>query len=109
LDLAGGLVDVVDQIQGQGEHACEAYYHLPPETRVAPGEGGTLLLTGDFGRVLMRPDPKAQVEVIKGSENPPLGWVATGVGQVRPAPVVVMRAKVQGSARLTTVIALGKG
>ncbi len=105
-DQAGALVQVVDQVQGQQEHLCEIFFHLAPGTRVEDREQG-LLLEGAWGRVLMRPEPKAAMEVISGRSNPPLGWLADMEGGVMAAPVVRVFASVEGSARLTTVLALG--
>ena len=105
-DQAGELVQVVDQVQGQGEHFCEIFFHLAAGTRVERGEDG-LLLEGPWGRALLRPEPKASLEVISGRSKPPLGWLMDQEGRVLAAPVVRIFAPVEGSARLTTVLALG--
>ncbi len=105
-DRAGSLVQVVDQVQGRQEHLCEIFFHLAPGTRVTKQDQG-LLLEADWGRVLMRPEPKAGLEVISGRSNPPLGWLADQEGGVMAAPVVRIYAPVEGSVRLTTVLALG--
>lgn len=43
LDLEAGLISLVDQVQVAGQHLCEIFFHLPPETRVeAAGQGSFL-------------------------------------------------------------------
>lgn len=105
-DPAGGLVNVVDQILAAREHLCQIFFHLAAGSRATRTEDGALFLEGPWGRALMRPDPKAQVEVIQGRANPPLGWLCDRLGRVSAAPVVRVTASTVGSARLTTAIAL---
>lgn len=109
LDLEGGLVNIVDQVQAEGQHICEVLFHLPPETRVEPAGQGSFLLSGPFGQALFKPEPKAKVTLITGRSNPPLGWHALDLATVTPAPVLRVRAAVVGNARLTNVIALTSG
>jgi hypothetical protein len=105
LDAPAGLVTVVDQVQGSGQHQCEVLFHLPAGSRARAGAGG-VELTGPWGRALFTPDPKARVEVVSGRDQPPLGWQSLAGGRVGPAPVVRVWAPVVGSARLTNVFAL---
>ncbi len=115
LDKTAGLVQVVDQVQAEGEHDCEVLFHLPAGCQVEQAGGGALWLGGPWGRVLMRPEPKAAVEVVIGRSKPPLGWLAGqggvggGGGEVQAAPVVRLYARVVGSARLTTSLVLAPG
>lgn len=109
LDLEGGLINLVDQVQAEGQHVCEALFHLPPETRVEPAGQGSFMLSGPFGQALFKPEPKAKVTLVTGRSNPPLGWQALDLGRVVPAPVLRLRAVVVGNARLTNVIALTSG
>jgi hypothetical protein len=106
LDLAQGLISLVDQVQAQGRHLCEIFFRLPVGAQVQALGDGSLLMEGSFGRVFLRPEAKAHVSLLLGRSNPTLGWVATRLGQVVPAPVVRIQALVEGNARLTTVLAL---
>lgn len=108
LDLAKGLVNLVDQVQANGQHLCELFFRLPAGSQVQVREDGSVLLQGQFGQAVLRPDPKAQVSLFLGRSNPTLGWAATRLGQVVPAPVLRVRALVEGNARLSTVLALGE-
>lgn len=108
LDLSRGLVNIVDQMQAQGRHLCEVFFRLPVDCQVQALEDGALLLRGGFGRALLRPEPKAHVSLFLGRSEPTLGWLATRLGQVVPAPVVRIQALVEGNARLTTVLALDR-
>ena len=106
LDLAQGLINLVDQVQAQGRHLCEIFFRLPVGAQVRALDDGSLLLEGGFGRAFLRPEAKAHVSLLLGRSNPTLGWVATRLGQVVPAPVVRIQALTEGNARLTTVLAL---
>ncbi len=105
VDGRAGMVDLVDQVQAAGEHELTVLLRLPAEAEVTPGPDG-LAVSGWFGKALIRPDPKAQVGVVRGRSDPPLGWRDGGRGNVEPVPVIVQRARTVGSARLTTVIVL---
>lgn len=109
LDLESGLVNLVDQVQAEGQHVCEVLFHLPPETRVEPAGQGSFMLSGPFGQALFKPEPKAKVTLVTGRSNPPLGWQALDLGRVVPAPVLRLRAAVVGNVRLTNVIAFTSG
>jgi hypothetical protein len=109
LDRESGMVNLVDQIQSQGEHLCEVFFHLALETEVKSGPNGMLTLKGPFGEAGFRPETKAKVEVVSGRSKPPLGWLADDQGKISIAPVLVVRAKVMGSTRLTNVIVLPSG
>lgn len=106
LDLARGLVNIVDQVQAKGRHLCEVFFRLPVDCQVQALADGSLLLQGGFGRAFLRPEPKAHVSLFLGRSDPTLGWLATRLGQVVPAPVVRIQALVEGNARLTTLLAL---
>lgn len=105
LDGEAGLLNIVDQIQGEGERLCRIYFHLPKGTEVEPYPDGSYSLAGPFGNALFRPEPQTFVSVVKGRHNPPLGWLADENGHVAAAPVLTVQAKVMGSARITSVFA----
>ncbi len=105
-DPAGGILSVVDQVQAAGEHRLELHFHLPPGASAEPGPAGELWLLGEFGRVALRPDPRAQVTVVLGQAGPPLGWRAVAPGRVLPATVVVVAASLVGNASLSNLFVL---
>jgi len=109
LDLEAGLVNLVDQVDGQDEHLVEVFFHLPPGAKALLTDRGEVLLEGEFGRVTLCPDPRAQVAIAQGRSNPPLGWRALPGGQVLPAPTVVVWAPVVGRAELANVLRLPRG
>jgi hypothetical protein len=106
LDVKAGVVNLVDQIAAEDEHLCEVFLHLPPGAELEPQGDGTWLARGPWGKVLIRPEPKAQAEVITGRSSPPLGWRAVAPGRVEPAPTLRVFAPVVGQARLTTAFIL---
>lgn len=104
VDLRRGIVDVIDQVQAQGRHLVEVFFRLPAGTQVRALEDGLLSLAGPWGQGLLRPEPTAKASLLQGRSQPPLGWRALELGQVEPAPVVRVRALVEGAARLTTAL-----
>ena len=106
MDKTAGLVQVVDQVQAQDEHDCEVFFHLPASAEIEKNQEGAFLISGPWGKVLLKPDEKAAMDVLSGRDSPPLGWLADGVGKVKAAPVVRLYARVVGSARLSTSLVL---
>lgn len=105
IDGRAGLVNLVDQVQAAGEHELTVLLRMPVEAKVESGPDG-LTVSGGFGKILVRPDPKARVGVVRGRSDPPLGWRADGRGGMQPSPVIVQSARTVGGARLSTVIVL---
>ncbi len=106
MDKTAGLVQVVDQVQAQDKHDCEVFFHLPAGAEVEDNGEGAFIISGPWGKVMLRPDEKATVDVVSGRDSPPLGWLADEVGRMKAAPVVRLYARVVGSARLTTSLVL---
>lgn len=106
LDKHACLIQIVDQLQADGEHDCEIFYHLPAHAEARITGGGLVEINGPWGQALMFPEAKATLELIKGRANPPLGWHADQAGRAAAAPAIRLYARVAGSARLTTSLAL---
>lgn len=109
LDLERGLINLVDQVMAEGEHHLTVHLRLPPEARVEPAGQGVWRLAGGFGRLWLKPDPRASLEVIHGASDPPLGWLAVAPGRVLPCPVVRLQATTAGHARLGVTLVWGEG
>ena len=101
LDLASGIITVVDQIHSAAEHLCQVFFHLPPETDIIESGQGDVLLKGAFGRVMFLPDSSAVLNRAKGGTNPPLGWRCRREGRVEPSPSLVVGANIVGRVSLT--------
>ncbi|MCB2189296.1 MAG: heparinase II/III-family protein [Deltaproteobacteria bacterium] len=107
LDLERGHLGVVDQLQCEGEHVLEVFFHLPPASEVRAGEHGVLIIEGEFGRVFLKQETEAETTLVAGVSNPPLGWLAVDPGRVVAAPVIRQRARTVGNARFSTMLAWG--
>ena len=106
LDGAAGIITLVDQVRGQGQHSCELFFHLPPSAQVERDPGGCIQINGVFGQAWLRPEPNAEVRIARGRSHPQMGWMALEPGEITAAPVVALRMAVEGNARITTSISL---
>lgn len=105
LDTKNGIVTIVDQVLAAGRHKVELFFHLAAGVEVEPDAEGGLLLGGPFGRVVLKTDRACRGEVVRGRDDPPLGWRADGGGGVHPAPTLRLEAAIVGEAGFTTVLA----
>ena len=101
LDLAAGVVTVVDQIQSKAEHLCQVFFHLSPEAELIESGQGDVLIQGPFGKVVFLPDSSAVLNRAKGITHPPLGWRCGAGGQAEPSHSLVVGANIVGRVSLT--------
>jgi hypothetical protein len=50
-----------------------------------------------------------QPEILRGREEPPLGWFSKGFDVKEPAPTAVFTGKIQGNAILRTTVSIERG
>jgi hypothetical protein len=97
-------IDVSDVLVCASWHSVELYWHL--------SEGCDALVRGravEAGRgnvrvVIECPGELDAPEVVKGREDPPLGWVSPRFDEKTPSPTVVCRGRVAAGTTLLTTI-----
>ncbi len=107
----GARVIVVDDVlECLGAHALEVFWHFDPRCQLRL-DGHVLQVSGSGFTLEMRlPSlPGASVQLVCGSEDPPLGWISHRFDEKQAAPSVVWRAQLQGSATLRTELRLSLG
>lgn len=109
IDAARGVLNIVDQMDSRQSHTMEINLLLAAEADTQQADEGLWAVCGAFGIVLVRPEPKAQCELVRGRSDPALGWVATAAGEVVPASVLRIYCRVMGQASMTTSIVWGQG
>lgn len=109
VDASRGVLNIVDQLQSRQTHDVEINLLLPADSDAQPADDGLWAVCGAFGVVLVRPEPKASCELVRGHGEPPLGWMATAAGEVVAAPVLRIYCRVMGQTSITTSIVWGQG
>lgn len=82
-------VTIEDDLEAEGTHRLEAFFHLDPCCEVARDGEGLLITRGDTSPLFLVPDPRWEVKLIKGSRHPPLGWHSPRYGILEPAYTIV--------------------
>jgi hypothetical protein len=100
--VLGGYWVVIDLIMGAGRHQVSATFQLA-EGMSADGRRGWTFVDGEGRGVQIVPwmPDGFDVEVVRGREVEPAGWVSPGFGHMAPAPAFVAT----GAAALPTALA----
>lgn len=94
---------IEDRLQMAGEHEVELFLHCAAECGVEPVTGGFALRRGPSTLVVRLPGlPQGSARLYRGSSQPLCGWVSRHYDQCEPAPTIVWRAHLQGTALLRT-------
>jgi hypothetical protein len=86
----GDCIQINDTFSGQGVHEFDLHFHLHPEVRTA-FDGRSLLLNRDG--IDLRVDFEDQVcpKLIRGQEEPLLGWHSAAYGLLEPTTTIRFR------------------
>ncbi len=109
IDASRGVLNIVDQLDSKVVHTVEINLMLAADSDAHQTEDGLWVVCGVFGIVLVRPEPRATCELVRGRGDPALGWAASETGDVVPAPVLRIVCQTVGQASLTTSIVWGQG
>jgi hypothetical protein len=98
---------VTDELACSGAHSIGIYWHFAPECTVLV-EGNSVIASRDGARVTISCREGSQVvlqpEILRGREEPPLGWFSKGFDVKEPAPTAVFAGKIQGNTILRTTL-----
>lgn len=100
------VINIVDQIHASGQHLCQVYFHFPPQALVVPAPRGGFIIELNEEKWWFKSDPRAQVNLVQGQANPPLGWALSIGNSMLPSPTIVLQAQTVGSTRLNCSLAL---
>lgn len=96
---------IEDHIESDGQHVYDIPFHLHPDIRVEPAGANEFTLSHPRGRkVILKVDKALSPQLVKGAENPILGWHSPSFLQKQPTTVIYSRLEKEGSFKLTTVI-----
>jgi hypothetical protein len=100
----GRVFTITDGLECSGSHAVEQWWHFSEDCEVAV-EGTTLVAVNAGVNVRFALDQGfTAVEVYRGSESPPAGWVSRAYGARVPATSVCCRARIDGARKFVTRI-----
>lgn len=103
------LLTISDEIDARGAHDISIHFHIGEGLRVSrSGERSVVVDAGD-GRIELRLDPRLELALVTGGEDPIIGWISRGYHRKTPITTVVGRCRGEGRLRLFTEIMLLPG
>ncbi len=93
---------VKDEILARAKHDVAIYWHFAEHCDVRLSNGHGVDVDFGRGRLTMELDEQLSVRQLRGSENPPLGWVSRGYHRRAPSVSVVGSVGAEGQVTLTT-------
>ena len=100
-DRATGNISIEDNFCGTGRHEVELFFHMHEEAEVlSVSDGEARVSWRGRGIVFSSKDRNARWEIIRGSDDPKLGWRSHRFNQKQPVATLRVRAKIDG---LTTI------
>lgn len=97
------LVKVTDHIQSAAAHHVEIFWHFAEECRLTLHAGAARATRDGVELVLLWP-ASLQARLVRGSEDPPLGWISHRFDEKVPGDVLVVSGRVPGGWRGVTTI-----
>lgn len=104
-DARRAELTVIDEISCAGEHRLEQLWHFP-ETCVVEHERCAIVARNVDVRLTMTLAPELHVELHRGRETPPLGWISRALDVRTPSPTVSASLTIRGSVRLVARLAI---
>jgi hypothetical protein len=97
-DRATGNISVEDSFRCTGRHEVELFFHMHEEADVLRVSNGEAEVAWRQRRIVFSsPDRHTQWEIIKGSDNPKLGWRSRRFNQKQAITTLRIRVEIDGS------------
>jgi hypothetical protein len=87
-DGASNTLVVRDEISARKQHKVEQFWHFAPELDVRLSSQGLSVRGQRFVLQLQASGADLQLELVRGAENPPLGWVSRAYESKQPCEVL---------------------
>jgi len=102
-DRANGDVSIEDSFQCSGRHEVELFFHMHEEAAAAFVRDGEAQVNWRGRRIVFSsPDRDGRWEIIRGSENPRLGWRSRQFNQKQPIATLRIRVEIDGPTTIRT-------
>ncbi len=107
VELAGrpATLTIEDTLIARGEHAYRQCWHLGESCTVRRLDDHRFVLELPQGRVQLELDPRLDVRLLHGSEDPPAGWVSRGYHRRVATTTLVGTCRHSGRLELRTKVA----
>ena len=97
------MIDVTDHMICEGYHLAERCWHFAEDCQVSV-EDSTIIAENGSVRVTIHAEADSKIKVLRGSENPPGGWVSRRFDVKIPSTTVYFRNEIRGTRKLVTQI-----
>ncbi len=87
-DGASNTLTVRDEVSGRKPHKVEQFWHFAPELDVRLTSHGLSVRGKRFVLQMQASGADLQLELVRGAENPPLGWCSRTYESKRPCEVL---------------------
>ena len=102
-DRTSGDVSIGDSFQCTSRHEVELFFHMHEEAAVACLRDGEAQVNWRQRRIVFSsPDRDGHWEIIRGSENPQLGWRSRQFNQKQAIPTLRIRVEIDGPTTIRT-------
>lgn len=100
----GNMIEVTDRIACDGYHVVERCWHFSEQSQVSM-EGSTVVVDNGPVRAVLRPlEPVVEFRHLRGSDNPPGGWISRRFDVKGPIDSVYFVNEINGTVELKTTI-----
>jgi uncharacterized heparinase superfamily protein len=76
LDKGLDTLTIHDQLNGNGSHSAQLFFHLAPHLSVSKQDDSSLVIIGRGVESVLRHAPNIEVDLFRGSQSPFVGWFA---------------------------------
>jgi hypothetical protein len=99
---------VTDELTCSAAHSVALYWHFAPECSVVV-EGNSVTASRDNVQVTLTCYDGLEPVLVKGREEPPLGWFSDGFDTRKPAHTALFAGQIHGNAVLRTRVTIKRG
>lgn len=102
-DRATGNVSIEDSFRGTGHHEVELFFHLHEAAEVASINNGEAQIAWHGRRIAFSsPDRNTRWEILRGSDDPKLGWRSHQFNQKQPINTLRISTAIDGPTTIRT-------
>lgn len=108
LDGDANTLTVTDKIEAQSDHQAVLYFHVAESCEVALADSHNVEIKTGKGKAVFTADKRCSVELVKGREQPILGWVSRAYHCREETTVIVCTAPTTGVTELKSLFVFEK-
>jgi hypothetical protein len=103
------MIVVEDVLECSGAHDIEFNWHFSEACQVAVEDNKVVAMVANVCVEMTMPHDNFRPELVCGNDELPLGWVSRSFDEKVPAPAVIWREKISGTARRSTILKISSG